>query len=459
MSRFHSMHPLSAIRSMAKTIVSLAVASALAAGATANAMDNASRQRLYQEYASKLEGAGSARDSLRILYNMFDLSSRQGQLKHSWDILHTAVNAEDINAQLDMLRTLATFNAGNDSIIDLLLKHADGIHNKAARESTRTYILNQFFARKNRQVNNPEIQAVLLDSITKSHDLTGHDIYDELSVIYQIIQFLGVDAEGVLFRQSLDTYETLIGQLTMADFPLKTQFLTTVALIHSRLNGDQRKAVMADRGMLDLIRELEEMYRMQHRPYRDYDINRFISYRRMLSNFEGLSSLELEEIHDSILILCERNQDIANTIRRDGHPSGFYHMARHDYSKALPMLKDLADAPFLTSYQRQKYYRMVMEASKNTGDRQTYVDALEKFILSSMEIDSIRDNATRKEILLRDSILDTPLLTNVANRNKAAARQSGHYATTLLVISAVIALLLMIYMVLFVRLRLTRSSL
>ena len=150
MSRFHSMHPLSAIRSMAKTIVSLAVASALAAGATANAMDNTSRQRLYQEYASKLEGAGSARDSLRILYNMFDLSSRQGQLKHSWDILHTAVNAEDINAQLDMLRTLATFNAGNDSIIDLLLKHADGIHNKAARESTRTYILNQFFARKNR---------------------------------------------------------------------------------------------------------------------------------------------------------------------------------------------------------------------------------------------------------------------------------------------------------------------
>ena len=221
MSRFHSMHPLSAIRSMAKTIVSLAVASALAAGATANAMDNASRQRLYQEYASKLEGAGSARDSLRILYNMFDLSSRQGQLKHSWDILHTAVNAEDINAQLDMLRTLATFNAGNDSIIDLLLKRADGIHNKAARESTRTYILNQFFARKNRQVNNPEIQAVLLDSITKSHDLKGHDIYDELSVIYQIIQFLGVDAEGVLFRQSLDTYETLIGQLTMADFPLK----------------------------------------------------------------------------------------------------------------------------------------------------------------------------------------------------------------------------------------------
>lgn len=457
MSRFHSLHSVAAIRSLARIIIALAVIFAMAAGTAANAMDRAAKDLLYRKYASQLENAALARDSLRILYNMFDLSSRQGQLTHSWEILHTAVNANDINAQLDMLRTLATFNAGNDSIIDLLLRHTDAIPNKAARESTRTYILNQYFARKNRQINNPEIQAVLLDSIMKSHDLKGHDIYDEISVIYQIIQFLGVDADGVLFRQSLDAYEALIGKLSMSDFPLKSQFLTTVAMIHSRLNGDQVKAVQADRNMLALMNELEEMYRTQNRPHRDYDINRFISYRRMLSNFEGLSSRELEEVHDSILILCDKNPDLQSTIRRDGDPSGFYHMARHEYDKALPLLKDLADAPFLTSYQRQKYYRMIMDASKNTGDRQAYVDALEKFIRSSMEIDSIRDNATKKESILRDSILDTPLLTNVANQNKTAARRPSPTAATLMAVSAVIAMLLMIYIFLYVRLRLKKS--
>lgn len=457
MSRFHSLHPVAAIRSLARIIIALAVIFAVAAGTAANAMDRATKDLLYRKYASQLENAALARDSLRILYNMFDLSSRQGQLTHSWEILHTAVNANDINAQLDMLRTLATFNAGNDSIIDLLLRHTDAIPNKAARESTRTYILNQYFARKNRQINNPEIQAVLLDSIMKSHDLKGHDIYDEISVIYQIIQFLGVDAEGVLFRQSLDTYEALIEKLSMSDFPLKSQFLTTVALIHSRLHGDQAKAVQADRNMLALMKELEDMYRKQNRPHRDYDINRFISYRRMLSNFEGLSSRELEEVHDSILILCDKNPDLQSTIRRDGHPSGFYHMARHEYDKALPLLKDLADAPFLTSYQRQKYYRMIMDASKNTGDRQAYVDALEKFIRSSMEIDSIRDNATKKESILRDSILHTPLLTNVANQNRTAVRRSSHTAVTLMAVSTVIALLLLLYIYLYVRLRLKKS--
>lgn len=135
------------------------------------ALSHTARELLYDKYAKQLETAVSAHDSVRILYTMFDLSARKGQLQHGWEILNTATRAEDFTAQIDMLRTLATYYPSNDSIIDVLLEHSNSIPNETSRASTKTYILNQYFSRKNRQVNNPEVQKMLLDSITKSHNL------------------------------------------------------------------------------------------------------------------------------------------------------------------------------------------------------------------------------------------------------------------------------------------------
>ncbi|MDE7350384.1 MAG: hypothetical protein K2N25_04905 [Muribaculaceae bacterium] len=443
---------------MRKITTLLALFSAIVLTVTAKALEKTAKEQLYEQYDTELETATTARDSIRILYNMFDLSARKGQLLHGWQILDISERAGDINAKIDMLRTLGTFYPGDDSIVGVLLKRTEEIPNEASRASTRTYILNQYFMRKNRQADNPMVQEMLLDSIMKSHNLNDRDIYDELSVIYQILMFLGVDAEGVLFRESLETYEELIRQLPMSDYPLKSQFNTTSAMIHSRLNGNPRKAVEADREMLDLIGQLQQMYRKQNRKYRNYDVNKFISYRRMLSNYEGLTPEEVEEIHDSLLAICSRDPDVQNTIKRDGDPSGFYYMARKDYAKAVPLLKNMFDGPYLTPYQSQQYYKMLMEASKAIGDRDTYVHAMEQFIHNTMVIDSIKSYAIKKEIMVRDSILPTPLLSNVANRHIKNTRPAGHNDKTFMIFSAVLALLLITYMVLYFRLRMKQSG-
>lgn len=443
---------------MRKLIIILLIFAAILSAKTSKAMGNAARELLYEKYSQQLETAVSAHDSVRILYTLFDLSPRKGQLKHGWEILNTATRAEDFTAQIDMLRTLATFYSSNDSVINLLLEQTNTIPNETSRVSTKTYILNQYFARKNRQATDPEIQRMLLDSITKSHNLKGHDIYDEISLIYQIIQFLGVDAEGVLFRESIEAYEDLMNQLPMSDYPLKSQFNTTAAIINSRLNGDVKKAIQYDRNLLDIMDQLQQMYQKQNRNYRNYDVNKFISYRRMLSNYPGLSSDELEEIHDSLLLLRLRDADIKRTIDIDGDPSGFYYMAIKDYEKAIPLLKDMMDGPYLTPYQRQKYYAMIMEAAKAIGDHDNYVDAMENFIESLLEIDSIKGRSIEREILVRDSILPTPLLESVVNHKKSKAGSYNQNEKTYMILSAVLALLLIIYMTLYVRLRLKRST-
>lgn len=115
------------------------------------------------------------------------------------------------------------------------------------------------------------------------------------------------------------------------------------------------------------------------------------------------------------------------------------------------------EGPYLTSYQRQKYYWMLMTAAKETGDRETYVDAMEHFIKNTMEVDSLKSFAIRKEIMVRDSILPTPLLSNVVAHEKKKARPVNRPDHYFMVISGVLALLLIIYMTLYIRLLLKKS--
>lgn len=418
------------------------------------------KQTLIEKYTDQLKTTTSARDSLRILYYIFDLSDRRGQMKYAWDIYYTAGRAENINAQLDMLRNLANFYAKNDTVIGQLLRMTDEVSNDEARAATRTYIINQQINRKSRNPNDTELQTMLLDSITKSHNLEGKDIYDKLSLLYQIIQYLGVDADGVLFKECLDAYSNLIEDLPASDYPLKNQFYTTAAMVHSRMNGNAAKAIEYDKKLLEIIEQLQQMYIKKNRKFRNYDTNKFISYRRMMGNYQALSKEEIESLHDSIQALHDRNSDVQKTMDKEGQAFAFYYMATKDYEHAIPALSGLLSNPDMSAYQKQKYNSMLIEAAKAVNDQKTYINAMEQFIIYSKEIDSLRKITMKREIMLRDSIINAPLLykdthaptTHLTNRDHKKLEQ------TLIVVASALAILLIIYMILYIRLRQKKSK-
>lgn len=431
----------------------------LATAISASADSKPGKKPLFDKYEKQLQTAVSARDSVRILYYLFDLSDRRGQMKLAWDIYYTAGRAENVTAQLDMLRTLGTFYAHDDSIVAKLLQYTNAIPNETSRSATKTYILNQQISRKSRQPDDTELQHMLLDSIKHSHNLGGDDIYDKISLMYQIIQYLGVDAEGVLFKECLDRYGELMDELPTSDYPLKNQFYTTAAMIHSRMNGNPAKAIDFDRKLLDIIEQLQVMYRKKNRTFRNYDTNKFISYRRILSNYPALTEEEINEVHDSIQALYERDPDVKKAMDKSGQAFAFYYMATKDYKNAIPALKGVLKNSDLSAYQKQKFNAMIIEAAKEIGDKYSYIEGMENYIFHSHQIDSLRKVTMRREIMLRDSILTTPLLYREdAPEIKKRNYKSSRTVTTLSVVAAVLAILLIIYIVLYVRLRLKKSG-
>lgn len=435
----------------------------LVAAFSASAQQKPGKQALIEKYTNQLKTTTSARDSLRILYYIFDLSDRRGQMKYAWDIYNTAERAANVNAQLDMLRNLANFYAKNDSVIQHLLRLSDEISNEEARSATKTYILNQQLNRKSRNPNDSELQSILLDSITKSHNLEGKDIYDKLSLLYQIIQYLGVDADGVLFKECLDTYGDLIENLPASDYPLKNQFYTTAAMIHSRMNGNPSKAIEYDKRLLEIIDQLQQMYVKKNRKFRNYDTNKFISYRRMMGNYKALSPEEIEVIHDSLQALHDRNPDVRKTMDKEGQAFAFYYMATKDYDNAIPALEGLLKNSEMSAYQKQKYNAMLIEAAKANNDQQTYIAAMEHYIHFSKEIDSLRKITMKREIMLRDSIINAPLLYKESFQSQPIKhitnREHIKIEQTLTIVASALAILLIIYVALYIKLRQKQSGL
>lgn len=180
----------------------------------------------------------------------------------------------------------------------------------------------------------------------------------------------------------------------------------------------------------------------------------------MMGNYKALTSEEIEVIYDSLQMLHNRNIDVQKTMDKEGQAFAFYYMAKKDYDRAIPALLGLLKNTDMSAYQKQKYNSMLIEAAKATNNQKVYVEAMEQFIEYSKEIDSLRKITMKREIMLRDSIINAPLLYKDTGPVNHVTTNTEHkkFEQTLMIVASALAILLIIYIVLYVRLRQKRTK-
>lgn len=401
----------------------------------------------------------TARDSIRTLYDIFDLSPKRGQMDVAWQLYKTAGNAADINVQMDMLRNLSVLYMKNDSVINVLLDLCDKIPNEDARNATKLFVGNQNLSSKTTYGDPSEVQKLLYDRVTGRKNLESSNVYDQIEFLFDASQYLSGDTEGALFRDVFDKYEEIIESLPASDHPLKSQFYTTSAIIHTR-NGDARKAVEADRQILKIIGQLQQYYAKKKRRYRNYDRNKFVCYRRMLSNYSALSEEEVRAIRDSINALYYSDEDVRRDMDKHSTTHAAYYMAIKNYDEAIPAIKNSLKNDNLSDYQRTALYRMLREAARKTGDRASLLQALEYYDEYLESKDSLRQVAFLREEMIRERIDSTAnIFGPKIERIEAGDLQSaGRPNVALEIVAGILALLLIVYMVLYTRLKTRRNS-
>ena len=89
---------------------------------------------------AELKEAAYPSDSIMVLYNIFDASSRTQQKQVARSLYSIAKRTNDIEVQLDILRNLGNIFLGNDSVQGIIISEAEKLPSGSEQKETLMFL-------------------------------------------------------------------------------------------------------------------------------------------------------------------------------------------------------------------------------------------------------------------------------------------------------------------------------
>ncbi len=326
--------------------------------------------------SEELRTAATAKDSIKILYNLYDISPRRMQTVYGWQLLQASMRAKEYPAQTDMLMQLSILYANNDSILSYLLQSAQELPESDEKKECEVFLQLQIISLQ-AKFSAQQQQAAEFIKKLEAENGSDNDLFAQILRVNTLCIYLGYTSSGILYTEYLDKLEALIDQLPPQLYALRNQYYTRAAIVHTA-NNSYTKAINADKELLRIIEKLERRYSDMGRIYRNYDVNNYICYRRILSNYPGLTRKELDEYYRKSLEICQRNTDVQNDRAKTPRIDAFYLFATKRYQEAIPYIRQCL-AEDLTPSNRRKMLRMLRDAAGIVGDDALLLQTLNEY--------------------------------------------------------------------------------
>ena len=170
----------------------------------------------------------SASDSIRILYDAFDLAPMQSKSGVAWKILDIARRTGDDESQADILRQLSVLEVRDRNVIDRLVSMTSNIKDEPLRKRVELFVNVQKALGEARYLEGEERMKVLMEYVKE--DLTPkQDIYQDILDLYRVVIFIRHTTTGNMYLEYLGRLEKLINECPEEIPFLKSLFYTTAA--------------------------------------------------------------------------------------------------------------------------------------------------------------------------------------------------------------------------------------
>lgn len=354
-------------------LLAVAFAAVCTHAAPAQKAHKKSNQEIADSIRTELEVITSPADSIRLLYDLFDLAGYAERFEVGDQLYFTAKRANNIPVQLDMACRLAdiAMTMFNPELTESMLERLETIPESQERDIAECFIKACIApSRKfsNEKELSDEIQR-LLNELSEDKENHTLDKYERIARMFTLAEYLQGFTQGTFLTEYLDRLDTEINQIPFDKGSLmRNKFYATAAMMYLR-NEQFDKAAKADRRLLAAMDRIEEKNGADHRKYRDLAINRYVSYRRILKCYSAISEEAVRTVYDKIMELAARNQDIADDMEVLPIPQMALKMKTGDYAGALPLLKILV-ANSGSLYEKKYYLRQLKLAAEETGNRE-----------------------------------------------------------------------------------------
>lgn len=321
---------------------------------------------------SELASAKNRHDSIAILYNIYDVANRTEKNKVISQLYDVAQRDNRHDVQLDALRLKANLNISNDSVLRSLLKETRQLPDSPDQRETLAFI-NICMARyANNHFTEAERIKYISEAINKYKRHIPADKYQEIQLLNEIAIYLTNSASSNTLNTYLDKALALTDSISSESNALRNSTLTSMATLNIR-NLDAERTIKANNDMLDLVNELETHYRSQGRKYKEYNTVKFVSLRRILSQYKALDIKTVDSIYNVIQEIALRDRDVRRTMDKYQAVEAYYKLAHGDYAAAIPMLKK-SYSENNESYLNIFYLSNILEAANKIGDKATLLE-------------------------------------------------------------------------------------
>lgn len=352
--------------------------------AQAGAMKPARYKQVVDSLQSILPRLNTPDDSLKILYDLMDVAPVGERADAAIRAYVVSRRTDNIAARGDLLRRIANYSMQSDSLQTRALEEALKLPKGEVRDETTLFIKLVRITTRARYTSGEERQRNLKALIGKGKgtEWDGDDekqrFYDNLERLYALCINMGLTTHGSMLVQYVDSLGSEIENLPPQMQSLRNLYYTNAAITYTT-NEIPEKAVEADKTLLRVVDAMETMNREAGREFSNYDVARFNSYRRILSNYKVLSDEDVDVYYNKALEMGRRSASVAAEIQRGRRIHIYYLMAKKRYDEVLPILKSVVDLKTHEAFRRQ-FLSYMIEAAKATGDNQTLLEASQAYI-------------------------------------------------------------------------------
>lgn len=402
------------------------------------------KEKTILQLKEQLKQCKTGRDSIPVLYNLFDLTLGKIQTDYGFMLFRTASQAGREDVAFDALRNLANYNMKNDSILEITENLVNEFPPSDDQKHTLTFIRIMRNTRSG-YFNTPDIKSQQLQELLREITVNPpKDLYDRIVLLHSLCVNLADVTEGELLSKYLTHLGKLIQETPTSDRALQNAYYVWASIIYTKTHHHDR-AIDACEKLLDVINSLDDRNKRIGRTHRNYAANRYIIYTRLLENYEGLSPEEIEKYYKLAKEQVAIDEKAAGTYRKAPLPDIFYAYANKDYQKVFDLIASCKNEPYLTP-RRLQLTGMYIEAAKKINNRDALLEAYPEYVkLLEEEMTSKQAERSRELQVIYE-------INEIKNENtllqQAQQDTRNRMLSTYIYVSAAVFILLIIFLIL-----------
>lgn len=383
-----------------------------------------------------LIAASNTTDSIKILLDVYNLSDKNKRSRVRNQLINLASRSDNQEIISDVINELAS-STDDTGDLNRLIVMSESLSKEDEKSSVQTVLQMEQAKAEAPSVVDSQLKDQIIEYRRVGYSLSG-DPYKEIQNIYRTMVYLGTNSEGPMYYECIKRLEDLVENLPESDYAIKNLFYTNAAIFYTR-KRDYARAIKFDRKLIDQLNHMRALYQKQGKDVHDLDYFYYVSYRRMLRNFRGLTPEEIEDAFKKCVELAKINEEAADAFGNGGLTKSYYYFATGKYDLALPELQKALQDPDISDFRKEELLGLLARTYHETGDKNGELESLREYVQMSLADRAKRRDDMYREIKLRNSVnkvlTDERLLQEQQRQENSVMRKTS---LTLVYVLAVI---------------------